>query len=283
MDIEISALQRAEAMGYAVEPAGVTHFPQVSVQPVFDEQGRDLGGYQRIRNDIDGSTLAIHTGTYEMRPYHESFGQLEAAIEETSLDKRGLMTKTEFSHNGGRCFRSYLFPHVGIEGRAGDVISLQILAFDSYDGSYASSIAAGGFRHLCLNGIFFGRTIQRLKVRHVKGAALRFENALERVIDAAEEFVEMQPRIYKMLGVRIDAHQVVDLVRAMPQATQQLTDHFVAKFATEAEETTLYGLWNVLTAWASKEGGTAQSRVDRDRRVAALIESREWLRLEATA
>jgi hypothetical protein len=267
-------------MGYAVDPAGTTNFPPVDITDIYDDRGYKIDGYKRVFNETDGQTLAIHTDSYELRPYYESFKQLEDAIAESSLDQRGLMSKTEFSHNGGRCFRSYLFPHVQIAARSSDPISLQVLAFDSYDGTYSTSIAAGGYRYICLNGSYFGKTIHQLKVRHVRGAKLRFDNGLEKVIAAAETFTAMQPRLARWGEVDIDVPVFKSVLQGMPQITERLSDHFVSRYATEAEEMTLYGCWNVLTGWATRGEGTAQSRVDRDRRVAALIESRPWRQLE---
>jgi hypothetical protein len=229
---------------------------------------------------VSGDTLAIHTSTYVLRPYDQSFTVLERAIELSGLDVRGLMTRTEFSHNGARCFRSYLFPAIGVDLGNEDKISLQILALDSYDGTYSSSVASGGWRHICLNGCLFGRTIEQLKVRHVEGGAQRYQNAVDKVVLAAEAFVNMEPRIKRWREVELFPSDLKKLLEEMPQITDRLRDHFVSRFVTEAEEQTLYGLWNVLTAWATRDGGSAQSRVDRDRRVAAMVESRGWRYLE---
>lgn len=280
MNDELTAYQRADSMGYQPLGSEQAQWPPVQGGSIYDANGDEIGGYNRIWRTDSGDTLSVHGGTYELRPYNESFAQLEEAIEGTALDKRGLRVKTEFTHNGGRCFRSYMFPHVQIETRPGDVIGLQILAFDSYDGSYSTSIAAGGFRFICLNGNFFGKTIQQLKVRHVKGSAQRFTNALDRVVNAAESFVQMEPRLSRWRQREINIQDFSSLVVEMPQGTVALRDKLVSRFALSAEESTLYGAWNVLTDWATKDGGTAQSRTDRDRRVAALIDSPDWRALE---
>jgi len=280
MDIQVRALERAAAMGYTVSPAGSENFPEVSSGKIYDFDGKPIPSYQRLYREDSGDTLAIHTDNYELRRYHDSFAALEKAIEQSGLDTRGLMTKTDFSHNGGRCFRSYLFPHIGVSLRNDDVISLQILALDSYDGSYASSVAAGGYRYICLNGCLFGRTIQQLKVKHVVGGELRYQNAVEKVVQAAEVFTQMQPRIERWSSRPIDVHDFKRLVTAMPQATDGLVDSMVAKYATEVTDQTLYGGWNLLTDWASHSKGTRQSQLDRDRRVAMLVESGAWKTIE---
>ena len=266
MDVQIRALDRAVQMGYSPFVDGPPPYPPVFSEPIHQQDGTVIGGYQRIAREDTGDTLAIHTSSYELMPFGESFAHLDAAVQDSTLDRTNLMIKTEYSHNGARCFRSYLFPHINMAARTDDIISLQILAFDSYDGSYSRAIAAGGFRHICTNGMFFGKSIEQLRVKHTRNAATRFINGLEKVMAAAETFTAMQPRIVAMTGVAMDPFR--------------LKDYFISRFVTEAEEQTLYGAWNLLTSWASHSEGTAQTRIDRDRRVAALVDSREWRRLE---
>lgn len=282
MDIQhFNVFEKARAMGYRPlgEDMGQTPWPQVQQEKIYDIQGKAIPGHIRIANQ-HGDTLGLHTDRYGLRPYERSFGALEEAIMQSSLDVRDLQVKTEFSHNAARCFRSYLFPHIAIEVRGRDAISLQLVVLDSYDGTYSTALGAGGYRYICTNGCMFGTSLEQLKVRHTTGSEVRFDNAVAKVVQAAEKFAGMQPRITRWTDISLSNLEFRELVDEIPQGSKRLTDDLVTRYATEAEEQTLYGGWNVLTAWASHSEGTAQSRTDRDRRVAALVESKPWKLLE---
>lgn len=286
MDVQhFNVFEKATSQGYrpieeSMGSSSLSVWPEVTSEPIYDAKGKVIPGHIRIANQ-HGDTLGLHTDRYGLRPYETSFAALERAIMESQLDTRDLMVRTEFSHNQARCFRAYLFPHIAINVRNRDAISLQMVALDSYDGTYSTALASGGLRYICLNGCIFGTGLEQLKVKHTAGSEWRFDNAVQKIVAAAEKFAGMRTRVDRWIEVPVSSVEFRDLVSEIPQGSKRLTDDLVARYATEAEEQTLYGGWNVLTAWASHSEGTAQSRTDRDRRVAALVESKPWKLLEA--
>lgn len=265
-------------------------FFDVGWDHVYDQKGGKIEGYKRIFREDDGRTMALHTDAYNLVPYSVTFGAFDEALEQSGLDTTDMQVGTDISHNGARCFRQYVLPRHEIDVR-GNKLALRIIGFDSYDGSLAASIRAGAYEWACANTSMVGKDIIQLNAKHVGNMALRVEAGIRRVIQAAEHFVSMEPRLKRWQEVTLGVEQFRDLVKMLPQATDVLLDHLTSRYAIEVdvENKNLYGAWQLLTNWSThSEAGMraikanlAATKSEREKRVAALVNHREWKLLEA--
>ena len=263
-------------------------FCDVGWDDVFDRNGGKVPGYKRVFDETDGRTFAVHTEAYELVPYSVTFAALDRALAESNLDLTDMQVATDFSHHGARCFRQYVLPAHQLDCR-GEKFALRIIGFDSYDGSHAKSIRAGAYQWACANRSVIGSDILQLHVKHVGNSALRMEDGIKRVVQAADQFVKMEPRIKRWQEVPLGIEQFRDLSSNMGQATEKLLDHLTSRYAIEVEDKSLFGGWSLLTNWSThSEAGVravktnlAHSMSEREKRVAALVNHREWKLLEA--
>lgn len=284
LDVQVPYRNQLEQYGFVPANHEKPNWFPVDAGRVYDAKGNEIPGYLRVFREDTGDVLAVHSDSYTVISYRDVFDMFDAALADSDLDTEGMMVGTDMTHNGARCFRQYVLPRHQIDLGNGDRHALRIIGFNSYDGSMAASLMAGGYRFTCANMSVIGRHLVQLKVRHAgKSTGVRLEDGIGRVVEAADHFVRMEPRYRRWKEVPVVVEGFKDLVGGLPQITERLTDHLVAKFATEKEEGTLYGAWNILTNWATHadtKAHKAQTTIDRQKRVATLIDGRAWKVLE---
>ena len=261
------------------------NFFDVTLQPIFDSKGKIIPGYQRVQNEANGASLAVHSENYRIIPYRETFEKFDNAIIQSGLDTTDMLVATDMTHDGARCFRQYLFPSVTISVGGKD-LALRIISFNSYDGSYAMSFMAGFYVFVCANMSVLGTDLIKLKMKHVGDVETKFEDGATRVALAGSLFVSSRDRLQKWAEIKVGPHTFAHLIdTCMPQSTERLCNELVAGYATSQEPKTLWSAYNVLTAWSTHtettRKGYPQARALRERRVAACIEGAEWKALEA--
>ncbi len=285
MDVQLPYLDKMAEYGFVPANHDKPNWFPVAAGEIYDGPGRLIPGYKRVFREDTGDTMAVHSDSYAIISYSDVFDMFDKALRASSLDLSGMMIGTDMTHNGARCFRQYILPAHQIDMGNGDKLALRIVGFNSYDGTMSASLMAGVYRFACANQSVIGRHLMQLRVRHSgKAAALDLESGIERVVKAADEFVMMEPRYKRWKEVEVQVEGFKALVAGLPQITDRLSDHLVAKFATEAEEKTLYGGWNILTNWATHAEAKAhkgQVVIDRQKRVAALTDHKDWKVLEA--
>jgi hypothetical protein len=255
-------------------------FP-VSIGKLYDERGRPVPGYKRVQRDDSGDTLAVHSAKYALIPYEQQFAAFDRELQMSGLDLKDMAIGTDMTHNGARCFRQYVLPAYTIELPNKRNLAMRFVMFGSYDGSSSFHGRVGGYDFVCANTSVFGKSILELKVRHVgdeAGIGQRIDRAVERLVAAAQAYTDNAERLRRWPAIRLDIADAKSLFRSLPQSTPALVDHLVARFA-EAETSSLWSAWNVLTTWSSHPATTsnkAQVRADREKRVTTLVEGKDW-------
>lgn len=278
---------KMQALGFIPANHREQNFFEVDCGGIYDREGTVIPGWQRVFREDTNATLGIHSERYKMRPYKETFALFDRAIEESGLDLTGMRIATDLTHDGGRCFRQYLLPAHVIGTRGEPDVALRIIGIDSYDGSYAANLMAGAYQFVCANTSVIGKHIIQLRVRHVGNAAERFIDGVERVIEAAQAFVEMGPRIQHWPEVELTTEIFAEMLTRSPAFTKAQAEHLVTNYATTTKERNLYNAWTLLTSWSShgewgrgKPGNLLQARTSREQQVAKLVESPMWKALE---
>lgn len=260
-------------------------FP-VTIQRLFDDRGRPIPGYKRIQRDDTGDTLAVHSDKYALITYEQQFEAFDRELGLSGLDLGDMAVATDLSHNGARCFRQYVLPKYQIDMPNGRHLALRFIMFGSYDGSTSFHGRCGGYDFVCANTSVVGKDVLNLKVRHTgndNAVVDRIDKAVEQLVAAARAYLAERERLRRWPGIHVDVASAKELYKALPQSTDALVDHLVARFA-EAGDRNLWGVWNTLTSWSSHPEGikrnAAQVKTDREKRVTSLVEGRDWQSFE---
>lgn len=281
MDALMNYSDQMEQYGFIPFNHQKPNFFPVGTQAIFDFQGKAIPGHKAVMRGDTGDVLAVHSDKYAMVPYEEHFQIFEDAIEVSNLNTVGMRIATDFQQNGAKIFRQYLFPeHTMMLDTAAQQrpIALRIYMFDSYDGSTAWQGRAGFFDFVCANSAIFGTEIDSFKFKHVGDMADKVRQAADGLTGAAERFIAEFPRLQKWPQITLDAHSFTEIVEALPQGNQRLTDQLVADYA-RGQYGTLWEAHTLLTSW-STHGIPARTQADRQKRVASLVEGEVWKHYE---
>lgn len=258
--------------------AAPVFFP-VNMQDVYTADNKKIPGYKAIIRGDTGDCLKVHTDSYGLVPYEESFGAFEEAIKKSGLDTTDMRIGTDVMNGGGKIFRQYLFPNIK-ERVANAEIALTISMFDSYDGSTAFIGRSGHFNFRCANMGFAGKAALEMKVKHTGETYKRQVEAIKLIVQAAERYTVEAKRMREWPGIEIPVDRSRDIFKAIPQSTDQLCDTLLASYAVEKEHN-MWTLYNCLTYWSTHTpAGKKKMSIDRQKRILDLVEGRDWKELE---
>jgi hypothetical protein len=274
-------------------------FFHVEARRLYDEKGVELDGWRRIYNaDLD-KTLHVATDRYELVTNEDAYGAFEDGLKKSSLDLTDMQLGTDFSAFGARCFRQYVLPAHMVRVKPGVDVALRFIMLNSYDGSTRFKGMSGAYNFVCANTSIMGKDYASFSFVH--RGAIDLETAVAGLVKAAEEHVQGGERWSLWPRIAISDQQAISACKALPGtlggghgATPKSTiDHLVHAYLTARDTDGVQGgpnlwtLYNVFTAWSTHgevlnvEGGLGQAKFDRERRVAALLDTKAWKALEA--
>jgi hypothetical protein len=283
--------QMMETYGFIPFNHQKPNFFPVGTQPIFDQAGKAIPGHKAVMRGDTGDVLAVHSDKYSMVPYEEHFQIFEEAIEVSNLNSVNMRIATDFQDNGAKIFRQYLFPEhtMMLDTRSGTrPIALRIYMFDSYDGTTAWQGRAGFFDFVCANSAIFGTEIDSIRFKHVGDMKEKVYRAADMLTDAADKFIANFPRLQKWPQIDLGTMRFSELIKALPQSNDRLIDNLTAEYG-RSQYGTLWDAHTLLTSWSthgtlltswSTHGIPARTQADRQKRVAALVESVPWKHYE---
>ena len=101
-----------------------------------------------VRADTDES-LTVVSDSYQVAQHPDAFRTVERIIAGSDLDLTDIKRTIETSHNGARAYARYTFPAHEIETSRGDSATLEMLARNSFDGSWCFHVDIGAIRMAC--------------------------------------------------------------------------------------------------------------------------------------
>jgi hypothetical protein len=267
-------------------------FERVTARKLYDEAGEELPGWLRIYNEDRKKTLHVATDAYQLITNEEAFTAFEDAIGQSELRSGNMQIGTDYSHEGGRIFRQYLFPDHLVPVKPGVDVALRIVMFNSYDGTMGFRGQAGAFNFVCANTSILGHEVAGFKMRHA-GKADVSEGA-RRLVDAAEAFVRETDAWKVWPSIPVSDQQAVEVFKAMPGASDSTVEHLTLAWVTARDRdphqggANLWCLYNVLTAWATHtetsgrgKANAAAARYGREGAVRKALDTKPWKLLAA--
>lgn len=271
-----------QAKGFIPMNHVAPQFFPVETAKVFDADGKVIPNHQRIFRKDTGDTLGIHRSSYTMVPYERHAQLMEDAIRASTLPLGNMQVATDMAENGAKIFRQYLFPDTAKAlkiANAEHQMALRIVTWDSYDGTTAYKARAGSFNFVCANECVHGKMLGNVQFKHTGDLEDRVSKAANDMVASLANFMKEFERYQRWVTVEVTPDTVTNLLKALPQSSKQLTDELTARFARDQGEPSLYNFWQMMTAWSTHDI-PIKTRSDRQKRVADLVEGRDWKMVE---
>jgi hypothetical protein len=277
MDIISTYQDKLDAYGFVpINHDEPNYFP-VELMDIYDGDGDVILGPKRLVRTDTNETLKVHTSSYGLITYQQSFDAFDLELSASGLNVRGMLVQTDMSHNGAKCFRQYVLPEHKVALPDGTDMILRFLMFNSYDGSTKFRGRAGGYSFVCANTCCLGTDIINIGVKHTKNADVQIESVISEIVDSADKFMTWGPKFEEWGETSIStsgAYHVIDSLR-FPETK---TDRIFAKWNLDGD-LSLFGIYSAMTNWSTFEGSgdnRASARADREARIATLIEGDVW-------
>ena len=224
-----------------------------------------------VRKD-NNESVAVVSDSYQVAQHPDAFRTVERIISNSDLDLTGITRNIEASHNGARAYARYSFPSHQIETSRGDSSTLEILARNSFDGSWCFHIDIGAVRGICLNGQVFIEDFAMYKSKHTR--RLNMAHAARKLSKSLEVYEKEVDRwkVWKNTGVanyeafrifRDAANSKYDRSECVSMSTllhrpevkrnktlMNLWDHYVTD-ERKSLGSNLWAVYNTLTHWAT--------------------------------
>lgn len=269
--------------------------------------GKVVPGKKVICRKDNGTPLAVVGDRYKMVTNEEIFSGFTNILGKSSLDLTGSKVNLQFSHGGARTYAEIIIPEHSIKvgpAKVGDLTQFRLIARNSYDGSTAFIVQAGGYRLACLNGqVMPADTIGYFQSKHVSSldvgvAADNISQVLNSFNESREWFNELRTRKVT------DAHAYACLAfasrnqEAFRQGYPKSVEEMPRMMKTLFESWTIHrkemgdnawALYNTLTHFSSHWGADKEEAHDnavaaqfrREDRVRETLQSPVWLKLAA--
>lgn len=232
-------------------------------------------------------TLAVVGADYKVVQNKELFSSIETMLLR-SLTRHELENVTctdRMSRYGAYCLREYVLPNINVRIDEKSRAVYRIIAFNGF-GTTAFKLITGAIDAWCINGMIIGEHATWYR-RHTAG--LQIEDIVEHVRESVDAFTCRAEvwRGWRALRLR-DTDEVLAFLKK--NYSDRAADVLLARFEEEIRNrgNNLWALYSALTWYAShfkvrqtKEDGEAIARIERERKIARVVGSPEWMKLAA--
>lgn len=277
----------------------------IAEEECVTKSGHVIPGKKVLVRQDDGSPIAIVGDRYKTVTNEEIFTGFTRILGKSTLDLDGAKVMVRHSHNYARTFAEIIIPNheIRVGGpKVGDITQMRLVARNSYDGSTAFIVQAGGYRLACLNGqVLPADTVSYFQSKHVQSldvntAADNVSKTLEAFNTSREWFNELRNRkvadgqAYACLAFATRNKEAARLgfpssVEEMPRGMKGLYDSW--KIHAREMGSNAWALYNTMTHFASHHGTDADephenivaAQFRREDRVRETLESPVWTQL----
>jgi len=189
-----------------------------------------------IRTDV-WEALGIVSDQYELLKHADVVNSFREALRDTEHEERIQVTR-----GGANLFATYKLPSHTVEVAKGDMVALQFVVKNSYDGSNSLQIMLGALRLVCTNGMVIGKQFFSYTQRHIgSGNELKIEVIREKVDMLADQFTKTLPYLQEMSQKQVYPKFKVDSL--FDQENVHLPQYLLEEAKTDYVEI------NGITAW----------------------------------
>lgn len=234
-----------------------THDFPVSLAPIYIAPGDKIPGKKAVLRGDNNHVLGVVSDNYTLLPHGDVIEAFRAALSTYDFEERIQVAK-----GGAHLFATYKLNAIKVEVRPDDIVSLQFVVKNSYDGSATLQIMLGAYRLVCSNGMVVGKQFFNFSQKHVGGNTdIKAEAIQERIGNLIGQFEKVLPRLQEMSRTAALAPEQGDIftkdqIKGIPVYLLALAKEEYAR----AEDYTLWGVYNALT-WAITHGMKKESPV----------------------
>ena len=153
--------------------------------------------------------IGIVSNKYELLKHSIVIDSFRSCLKKTEVDE-----KIEVLNNGANLFATYTMKKIKVEVTKEDIVSLQFIVKNSYDGSNSLQISLGAFRLVCSNGMIIGKQFFSYSQRHIgsKNQTIDVNVLQQNITTLVDQFKDTLPIFRKMNRTKVstDAKKLFD-------------------------------------------------------------------------
>ena len=224
-----------------------------------------------IREDTS-EPIGIVSSLYGLMKHQDIIESFREALKKTKHEEKIAVLK-----NGAHLIATYKLPDTQVEVKKGDLVSMQFIARNSYDGTKSFSLMLGAFRLVCSNGLIIGKEVFTYSQKHFAGNEM-FSDASGiiqgKVSELIEHFNDALPTMKKMTKIELSEESETLFEKDKLQLPKYLIDEAKGIYE-KTKEKTLWEFYNSLTFVISHslKKDSLQSQIDYTKRAWAVASS----------
>lgn len=172
--------------------------------------GKVVPNKKALQYKDDQSYISVVGSSYAVIQNEDVMQKLSQALVESDLNLKGFTVSHSSSATKARNLVKITLPEHNIETSKGDTTALQLLARNSFDGSWIQQLELGGWRMACANGQVWGDSMASYANRHTQNHSI--EAMAEYLSHAIDVFKEMGAQWLTMQKKKLSTTEAEDLI-----------------------------------------------------------------------
>lgn len=200
----------------------------------------DVPKYRAVVRTDTNKPLGVVSNRYELLKHDDVITGFRRAL--SGMD---VAEKISVQNDGAKLFAHYRLNAERVEVKEGDMVALQFVVKNSYDGSNALQIMLGAYRLVCDNGMVIGKQFYTYSQKHI-GSGVDVGQLSERVGAMVSAFKDTLPTLQAMTQRNnlMTVEELFDYNKLiMPN---YLADQARTEYIREGD-TSVWGYYNALT------------------------------------
>lgn len=222
---------------------GVDLQPIMTLNPV--NGGSDLIDRKKavVRQD-NGAVLGVVSDKYQLLKHADVIDSFRTALDGVDYDE-----KIQVAKGGAQLFATYRLNGVKLEVAKGDLVSLQFIVKNSYDGTNALQIMLGAYRLVCTNGMVVGKQFFSFSQKHFgNDVSVKIETIREKVGMLRSQFGDTLPHLQEMSRTSMLGLSNEEIEKKIgAKLPKYLIEEVKTRFSEDGDHT-LWGFYNAMTS-----------------------------------
>lgn len=169
------------------------NFP-VTLTPIISEiSNQQIPNRSAVLRTDTNKVLGIVSGKYELLKHETVVDSFREALVGEVVQE-----KISMKNDGAYLFASYKLENHILEVQKGDLVSLQFIVKNSYNGTNSLQIIVGAFRLVCENGMIIGKEFFSFSQKHIVGNGIEIDVLKKNIGQLTEQFKNTLPVMQKM-------------------------------------------------------------------------------------
>ena len=177
--------------------------------------------------------IGIVSNKYQLLKHETVVNGFRQALKKTKYEE-----KIQLRKDGSSLFATYKISENQLIISKGDIVSLQFVVKNSYNGKNSLQIILGAFRLVCENGMIIGKEFFSFSRKHIGQGELKTELLIESITQLSSQFKESLPIMQQMTKMKMGRNE--------DKAFKE--DDVLPTYMLEAAQKE-YMLWNDNSVW----------------------------------